>query len=181
MKMKITSSYFHISNYIVGKPNVSLVPMTIGATGVKIYTALDYATIFNVGLTSEIKFSKQFKWNSQLVYSRGKDFENVNLPFISPFSFTTSMVYFKQKFSSEIVLQGNAKHTNFGIIYGEDRTPDYAIINVNFGYKFNMNKCKFVTKFGIENILDAYYSTYSDWNNFPRQGRNFFVNLSCSL
>ena len=181
IKMKITSSYFHISNYIVGKPDTSLIPMTIGATGVKIYTALDYATIFNISLTSEIKFSKQLKWNSQLVYSRGKDFNNVNLPFISPISYSTSIAYSKEKLSSEIVFQGNAKHTNFGGIYGEDKTPDYAIINANFGYKFNINKSKLITKFGIENILDTYYSTYSDWNNFPRQGRNFFVNLSIIL
>ena len=70
---------------------------------------------------------------------------------------------------------------NFGGIYGEDKTPDYAIINANFGYKFNINKSKLITKFGIENILDTNYSTYSDWNNFPRQGRNFFVNLSIIL
>lgn len=176
--VKISSSYFHISNYIVGKPDASLVPMTIGATGVKIYTALDYATIFNVSLTSEFQLSKQLKWNSQLVYSNGKDFDNVNLPFISPLSYLTSIAFSKEKISSEIALQGNAKHTNFSAIYGEDKTPDYAIVNFNFGYKFNINKSKLITKFGVENILDTYYSTYSDWNNFPRQGRNFFLNFS---
>lgn len=181
INLKMASSYFHISNYIVGKPDASLIPMTIGATGVKIYTALEYATIFNISLTSEIKFSRELKWNMQLVYGRGKDFNNVNLPFISPFNYSTSLTYVKEKFSSEIVIQGNAKHTNFGSIYGEDKTPDYAIINANFGYKFDINKNKLITKFGVENILDAYYSTYSDWNNFPRQGRNFFVNLSISL
>ena len=179
--LKMASSYFHISNYIVGKPDTSLIPMTIGATGVKIYTSLDYASIFNISFTSEIKFSRELKWNIQLVYGRGKDFNNVNLPFISPISYSTSIAYSKEKFSSEIVIQGNAKHTNFGAIYGEDKTPDYAIINANLGYKFNINKSKLITKFGIENILDTYYSTYSDWNNFPRQGRNFFVNLSIIL
>lgn len=181
INLKIASSYFHISSYIVGKPDTSLIPMTIGATGVKIYTALDYATIFNISLTSEIKFSRQLKWNSQLVYSRGKDFKNVNLPFISPVSYLTSLAYLKEKFSTEVVLQGNAKHTNFGAIYGEDETPDYAIISANFGYKFNINNNKLITKFGVENIFDSYYSTFSDWNNFPRQGRNYFVNLSINL
>lgn len=181
INLKIASSYFHISSYIVGKPDTSLIPMTIGATGVKIYTALDYATIFNISLTSEIKFSRQLKWNSQLVYSRGKDFKNVNLPFISPVSYLTSLAYLKEKFSTEVVLQGNAKHTNFGAIYGEDETPDYAIISANFGYKFNINNNKLITKFGVENIFDSYYSTFSDWNNLPRQGRNYFVNLSINL
>ena len=178
---KINSSYFYISNYIVGKPDASLVPMTIGATGVKIYSALDYATIFNVSLSTDFKISKQLKWNSQIVYSRGKDLDNVNLPFISPLSYLTSVNYVKDKFSSEIVLQGNAKQTNFSSVYGEDKTSDYAIVNANFGYKFNLNSSKLITKFGVENILDTYYSTYSDWNNFPRMGRNFFVNINYTL
>ena len=181
VNLKISTSYFHISNYIVGKPDASLVPMTIGATGVKIYTSLDYATIFNVSLSSEVKISKQLKWNSQIVYSRGKDLDNVNLPFISPLSYMTSVAFAKEKFSSEIVLQGNAKQTNFALVYGEDKTPDYAVINANFGYKFNLNSSKLITKIGFENILDTYYSTYSDWNNFPRMGRNFFVNINYTL
>lgn len=178
---KITASCFRIDNYIVGIPVANLVPMTIGANGVKIYKSIDYAAIFNVSLTSEIRFSKQFKCNSQLIYSRGKDFNNVNLPLISPLSYSTAIAYSKEKFSTEILLQGSATQTNFEAIYGEDKTPDYVIINANFGYRFNINKSKFITKFGIENILDAYYSTYSDWNNFPRQGRNFFVNIIYSL
>ena len=105
----------------------------------------------------------------------------MNLPLISPLSYSTAIAYSKEKFSTEILLQGSATQTNFEAIYGEDKTPDYVIINANFGYRFNINKSKFITKFGIENILDAYYSTYSDWNNFPRQGRNFFVNIIYSL
>jgi len=33
-------------------------------------------------------------------------------------------------------------------------------------------------KLGAENIFDTYYSTFSDWNNIPRRGRNLFVNLN---
>jgi iron complex outermembrane receptor protein len=33
-------------------------------------------------------------------------------------------------------------------------------------------------KVGIENIFDSYYSTFSDWNNIPRKGRNVFLNLA---
>ena len=178
VNIKIAASYFHIADYIVGKPDASLVPMTIGANGVKIYTALDYATIFNVSFTAEYQFSKLLKWNAQFVYSQGKDHENINLPFISPLRYATSLLYTKEKISAEIILQGNAKQTHFSSIYGEDETPDYAIINMNLGYKFNLNKSKVHTKCGVENMLDTYYSTYSDWNNFPRPGRNFFVNVS---
>lgn len=178
---KINSSYFHLSNYIVGVTDSSLIPMTIGANGVKVYTALDYATLYNIGLTAEIKLAEQFNWNSQVLYTRGKDFKNVNLPFISPLSYSSAIRYFKDKISAEVSVQGNAVQTNFSPTYGEDRTPDYAILNASFGYKFLFGRNKLLAKLGVENMLDAYYSTYSDWNNIPRMGRNFFINLNYSL
>jgi len=178
---KISSSYFHISNYIVGKPDETLVPMTIGASGVKIYTALDYATIFNADLNLEYQLSEKFRWKGQLVYSYGKDFENRNLPFISPLRYSSSLNYKKGKFTSEIVVQGNATQTQFSSFYGEDRTPDFAILNFDSGYSFHFEKTRWNVKAGIENILDAYYSTFSDWNSIPRKGRNFFLNVGCNF
>lgn len=175
---KMSSSYFHISNYIVGKPDLTLVPMTIGGSGVKIYTALDYATIFNTDLNLEYQFSTDFKWKGQLVYSYGNDFENRNLPFISPLRYSTYLNYKKGKFTSEIAVQGNATQTQFSPFYGEDRTPDFAILNFDSGYSFHFEKMSWNVKLGIENILDAYYSTFSDWNNIPRKGRNFFLNVN---
>ena len=175
---KISSSYFHISNYIVGKPDPNLSTMTIGASGVKIYTALDYATIFNADLNLEYQFSNDFKWKGQLVYSYGKDFEDQNLPFISPLRYFSSLDYKKGKFTSEIAVQGNAMQTQYSPFYGEDRTPSYAILNFDAGYSFAFEKVKCNVKAGIENIFDTYYSTFSDWNNIPRKGRNFFLNLA---
>ncbi len=48
--------------------------MTIGASGVKIYTALDYATIFNADLNLEYQFSADWRWKGQLVYELWKRF-----------------------------------------------------------------------------------------------------------
>jgi len=175
---KMSSSYFHISNYIVGKPDDSLIPMTIGANGVKIYTALDYASIFNADLNLEYKFSEDFKWKGQLVYSYGKDFESRNLPFISPLRYFSSLNFNKEKISAEITVQGNATQTQYSPFYGEDRTPSYAILNFDAGYSFAFEKVKCNMKIGIENIFDTFYSTFSDWNNIPRKGRNFFLNLA---
>ena len=152
--------------------------MTIGASGVKIYTALDYATIFNADLNLEYQFSANFKWKGQLVYSYGKDFEDQNLPFISPLRYFSSLDYKKGKFTSEIAVQGNATQTQYSPFYGEDRTPAYAILNFDSGYSFAFEKVKCNVKVGIENIFDTYYSTFSDWNNIPRKGRNFFLNLA---
>lgn len=178
IKAKITTSYFHISDYIVGKPDVTLIPMTIGASGIKVYTAFDYATIFNADLNVAYQFSDSFKWSGQLVYSYGKDNQKVNLPFISPLRYSSTLYYKKNKFSFELAVQGNAVQTQYSPFYGEDRTPDYAILNMSSGYSFAFEKTKWSLRSGVENVLDTNYSTFSDWNNIPRKGRNFFLNVT---
>lgn len=177
-KAKMSSSYFHIANYIIGKPDEDLIAMTLGAEGVKIYTALDYATVFNADLNLEYQFSTALSWKGQLVYSYGKDFEERNLPFISPLRYFSSLDYKKGKFSTGIAVLGNATQTQYSPFYGEDRTPDFAVLNFNAGYSFTLEKVRCYTKAGVENVFDSYYSTFSDWNNIPRKGRNFFLNLA---
>lgn len=181
IKTKLSSSYFHILNYIIAQPDFSLSPMTIGANGVKIYNSLDYATIFNINLNIDFILSEYLKSGIQLAYSRGKDFKNENLPFISPFSYKYSLDCIRGNFSGEIQIQGHTTQINYNSFYGEDKTPGYTIINLNLGYKFYIFNGYLLTNLGIENILDKYYSTYSDWNNIPRMGRNIFLNLSFLL
>jgi iron complex outermembrane receptor protein len=178
---KISSSYFHISDYIVGRILNDLVPMTIGATGVKSYTALDFANVFNVSLEGEIQIIDPLKWSAQLVYTRGKDHLNGNLPFMSPFSYRSSLRFEKNKFSSEITALGHTKHRDFALFYGESETPSYLIFNASVGYSFPLGKTKIFSKVGVENIFDRNFTTYSDWNKIPRPGRNFYINLNFNL
>ena len=75
-------------------------------------------------------------------------------------------------------LEGNGNQSDYSSFYGEDETPAYAILNLNLGNIFYLKSNKLVLKYGVENILDANYSTYADWNNISRQGRNFYLNAS---
>jgi iron complex outermembrane receptor protein len=174
---KLSASYFHIYDYIIGIPDASVAPMTIGANGIKVYTALDYATILSSDFTVSYQLSDFWIWKGQFVYNLGQDNENNGLPFMSPFNYMTSIGFRPGKFSSELSLKGNATQTEYNAFYGEDKTPDYAIVNANFGYKFTFEKSKMNVNTGIENIFDANYTTYTDWKNLPRMGRNVFVNL----
>ncbi|AZI67100.1 TonB-dependent receptor [Kaistella daneshvariae] len=180
-KLKLASSYFHISNYIVGNIVEGLVPMTIGANGVKRYGALESASVFNISFNADFQIGENLKWNSQMVYTRGKDSENENLPFMSPINYQSSLRFDRSKFSSEVSVFGNSKHENFAAKYGENETPAYFILNLNAGYKFNFGKTKLLAKAGVENAFDKSYTTYADWNQIPRPGRNFFLNLNFSL
>lgn len=180
-KASLTTSYFHISNYIIGTPDFSILPMTIGASGVKIYNALNYATLIKSVFDFETYLTTDLKWKNQVTYSYGKGSDDENLPFISPLAYNSKLFYKKNKFSSELAVLGNFIHHNYAPKYGEIKKPDYAILNFASNYTFDFDKTKLNIKAGMENILDSAYSTFADWNNIPRMGRNLFINMIFSI
>lgn len=177
-KIGLESSYFHIKNYVVGDIDSSLSPMTIGANGVKLYTALDYASIFDVYLNSSYQFNKQFSMNTSIGYNYGKGSNGEYLPLIKPFSYIAELNYTTTHFNAALQLKGNGNQSNYSSFYGETETAAYGILNLNLGNMYYLKSNKLVLKYGVENIMDAYYSTYADWNNIARQGRNFYINAS---
>lgn len=180
-KLKFGTSYFHISNYIIGIPDETIAPMTIGANGIKTYTALDYATIWSNDLILHYTLHENWTWKGQFGYNLGRDHNNNGLPFMSPMRYLSSLAFKHRKFNTEITLKGNTAQTEFNAFYGEDKTPGFAILNLNSGYKWNLENIKILLNCGVENVLDTAYSTYTDWNNLPRMGRNVFLNLILKL
>lgn len=174
---KITASYFYISDYIIGKIDPKTLPMTIGASGVKIYDALDHASIFNTDFNLEYAISQNWNFKTQITYSLGKDNDRNNLPFISPLRYSAGVEFRKEKLNAGILASGNLAQNDFAQTYGQTKTPDYLIFTINAGYAFDWNQNKIKMQTGVENIFDKYYTTFSDWNKIPRMGRNVFINL----
>ncbi|WP_299112409.1 TonB-dependent receptor [uncultured Winogradskyella sp.] len=180
-KVSVESSYFYIMDYIIGDIEPSISSMTIGANGVRIYSALDNVSIFDVYLNSSYNISDSFSINGTLGYNYGKGSNGENLPLIRPFPYFAELNFKKPKFNVALQLDGNGNQSKYSSFYGEDETAAYAILNLNLGNAFYGKKGRTILKYGIENILDSKYSTYADWNNIPRQGRNFYINLSYLL
>lgn len=178
---KITSSFFYIQDYILGKINTNALPMTIGASGIKMYEAIDYATIFNIDWNIEYKISENWNWKMLLAYNSGKDNNKENLPFISPLRYSGNLQFKKENYNLGMTALGNFTQTEFASIYGETKTSDYVIFNINAGYSLFWNNRKMNLQAGIENILDKNYTTFSDWNGIHRMGRNFFINANYDL
>ena len=177
LEVKADVSYFFFRNYIIGKPDAGLYRMTIGASGVKVYQNLPHASVLNTGLSLKYRFPDSFTLSGKLLYARGKDDENGNLPLISPVSYNLSLTFRNARFTAEAGIAGAARQTHFSPEYGENETKQYLIANLSAGYGFKTGKVIFNLKSGVENLFDTYYSTYSDWNNIPRRGRSIFVNL----
>ncbi|WP_438712625.1 TonB-dependent receptor [Aquimarina muelleri] len=177
-KIEIETSYFYIYDYIIGKTDASLSSMTIGANGVRIYSALQHASIFNTFLNTSFTIIEALSLNTSIGYHYGKGSDKNNLPLISPISYVAEINYSSKNFNVALQLNGNTNQDNYSMFYGEDQTPAFATLNLNLGNTFFIRENKLVLKYGIENILDTHYSTYADWNNIPRQGRNFYINTS---
>jgi iron complex outermembrane receptor protein len=177
LKFNLDASCFYLNNYIIGKPDKALSPMTINSSGVKVYQNIDHATIFNVDMNLEQTFLRFFDWTSHVSYSLGKDNNNGALPLIAPISYSSSLTFNKKRFNSNIKLQGAAKQYKYSQEYGESQTPAYIISAASLGYDFPLKKYILSLKIGIENVFDSKYSTYSDWNHIPQKGRNFYMNL----
>ena len=172
------ASYFYMPDYIIGEIDPDLSPMTIGADGVKIYTALNYASIVNAGVNLSYQFLKGFTLAANAGYNLGQDDKGNSLPLISPVQYGSSLSYRKSMFNAAFEMKGATEQTNYAEDYGEDPTDAYTIFNMNIGSSFYFGSQKLIAKAGVENIFDVFYSTYADWNGIPRKGRNIFLNLS---
>jgi iron complex outermembrane receptor protein len=178
---KTEASYFYFNDYIIGKPDAALSHMTPGASGVKVYRNLSHASILNASLLLKYRFVECLLWNGKITYARGQDDRKNNLPLIAPLSYDAALTLRKEKFSAEASIAGATRQTRFSPEYGEDETKDYLIANLSVGYGFKINGVIFNLKSGIENLFDTHYSTYADWKNIPRKGRNIFINTGINF
>jgi iron complex outermembrane receptor protein len=181
LNVKLDGSAFYFSDYIIGRPHADLWSMTVGAAGVKVYENLPHATIFNTNLTVKYYFAAYFQWHNRLSYAIGHDNAGHPLPLVAPLTGESSVSYSQSHFSAELSVQGAARQTNYSPGYGEDATGGYLVANLSAGYDFHLLSTLFNLKIGVENLFDKHYSTYSDWNNIPRKGRNLFIHLTIHL
>ncbi|MBP1840675.1 TonB-dependent receptor plug domain-containing protein [Formosa algae] len=174
-------NYFYIQNYIIGRILSSGSPMNYQSVGVKGYTSLDHATLFNFSVSADYSILQNLHWKGTLTYARGLDENKNNLPFIRPLSYQTSLHFSYQKFGILTALNGDLKQIDYSPEYGEDETPSYTNWNVSADYTFFIKNKKTVLQVGAENVFNTYYSTYADWGNIPRMGRNIFTSLKINL
>lgn len=177
MGIEARVNYFHIQDYIVGRILSLGSPMNYQSVGVKGYTSLPHAQLFNMALNANYDILQHLHWKGTLMYARATDDKGGNLPFIRPLSYQTALHFMHKGFGVQTSLNGDFAQAQYSPEYGEDLTPAYVIWNVSADYAFNFRNVKTILQVGAENLFNAYYSTYADWGNIPRMGRNIFTSL----
>lgn len=177
MGIEAKVNYFYIQNYIIGRILSLGSPMNYQSVGVKGYTSLDHAKLFNMALNASYNFSQNLHWKGTLTYARATDDKAGNLPFIRPLSYQTLLHFMHKSIGFQTSLNGDFTQENYSPEYGEDRTSSHMIWNISADYTFNIKNMRTVLQLGAENVFNEHYSTYADWGNIPRMGRNVFVSL----
>lgn len=179
--LEAKANYFHIQNYIVGQILDLGSPMNYQSVGVKGYISLPYARIVNLSMSGNYDILPHLHWKGTLVYARAIDNHGENLPFIRPLSYQSSLHYMFRHFGIQSSIQGDFAQRHYSSPYGESGASAYHIWNASADYTFHIHTIKAVLQLGAENIMDTYYSTYADWGNIPRMGRNIFTALKVNF
>lgn len=177
MGIEAKVNYFHIENYIVGRILSLGSPMNYQSVGVKGYTSLNHAKLFNMALNANYDILTHLHWKGMVTYVRATDDTGGNLPFIRPLSYQTSLYYMHRQFGIRTSVNGDLAQENYSPEYGEDLTAAYMVWNISADYTFSYRNYKAVLQVGAENLFNEQYSTYADWGNIPRMGRNVFTSL----
>lgn len=175
-KAKAKVNYFYMMDYIIGKPSPGIPPMNMTANGIKIYEQLPNASILNTSSGIEYKPVAHWIFSADASYRYGQGAENTVLPLIQPFSYILKVRYEQDSFFGEISATGSSKNRN-SIEFGETQKPAYAIVNIVLSKNFAIKNQNLTLKVGVENLFNRYYSTFDDWFNIPRMGRNFYANV----
>ncbi|WP_270089954.1 TonB-dependent receptor plug domain-containing protein [Sphingobacterium sp. SYP-B4668] len=177
LRVETKVNYFYIQNYIIGRILSLGSPMNYQSVGVKSYTALEHAKLFNFALSGTYDILPHLHWKGTLTYARATDDKSTNLPFIRPLSYQSSLHYMHKKIGIQTSVHGDLAQENYSPEYGEDLTSAYQVWNISADYTFNFKKMTTILQVGAENLFNTYYSTYADWGNIPRMGRNVFTSL----
>ena len=178
---KAEANAFFFQDFIIGRPDTRLSPMTIGAAGVKIYQNLRHAQIVNTTIEADIRPFRWLQWENRMTYSYGKESTGARLPLIAPLSYLSGLRILWRNIEAEGGVRMAACNSHCGTEYGESPTDGYAVWHLNIGGHFQLGKIGTDLHLGVENLFDRYYSTYSDWNHIPQKGRNIYVNVSFQL
>lgn len=180
LMLQWTASYFHIMDYIIGKPQPDLMPMNMTAAGVKVYEQLPHATLLNTGLGAEYRFTHTWQLFGNASYRYGEGSDGTRLPLIQPLQTRSGLRYEKKKYVAEASLEGSTRN-RYSAEFGETSKPGYLIGNLSASREFSLKKHKLTVYLGVNNITDRYYTTFSDWFGIPSMGRNIYSHVVFTL
>ncbi|MCG3119733.1 MAG: Vitamin B12 transporter BtuB [bacterium] len=175
LQLRVEPYYNRLQNYIAGEVRKDLLPQSMGARGVKVYTNIGNARIYGVEADLNWQLSKNFGCFSNVSFTAGRDLErNAPLPEIPPLSTLTGLryVYPANRFWVQIETRAAARQNQVSPFAGEDKTAGFTVYNIRSGIRLGN---QFAVQTGVENLTNVFYHEHLDRDNIPQPGRNFYL------
>ncbi len=180
-RLQLSGYYSKVMNFISAEVNSAYSVMTFGATAVKTYSNIPFATVMGAEASALCSPFKKAEVVSTFRYTLVNDNNNQPLPFVSPFKNITSIRYQPAKFSFQLETETALRQNRVSIKYAEDITPGYFLLHTRLGYYATLFKNYTVLQLGVENLFDKNYHEHLDWKNIARPGRNIYVQLKINF
>ncbi len=149
--------------------------MTIGAHGVKRYINLNRAFITGAEGSIFVPATALLTAVSTVRFTAGTDAKGEPLPFIAPLKNMTSLRFAPGSVSLMLEAESAVTQKRFQPDAREDGTPGYFLLHFRFRVQTSIAENIIDLQGGIENMFDRKYHEHLDWGNFPRPGRNFYL------
>ena len=131
VRVKAETNAFFFQDYIIGRPDSRLSPMTIGAAGVKVYQNLKHAQIVNASLMADFRLASWLLFENRVAYSYGRENTGARLPLIAPLSYLGSLRFSWKYLEAEGGVKMASRNSHCGTEYGETPTAGYAVWHLN--------------------------------------------------
>ena len=174
--------YYHrINNYIIGRTDPDIDPMTIGANGVRVYSQMPYANVVGFETGFHYKLSSALATGLNAQYTRGEENTKEPLPLIAPLKGNLYLNYVIKNWYCSADLTWATVQNRVNSNYGDLPTSSYVLFNVAVGKNWKLGKKTLKTEVKGDNLFDVYYRDHLSWAQVPLPGRNIVFNLLLQL
>lgn len=180
LELEWKALFMHLTDYIIGVPSPDVAPMNMTASGIKVYEQLPHAAMLNTALAAQYSIREPWRLRVEASYRYGQGSDGTALPLIQPLQYAAQLRFRNKAFTAEAMLHGSTANRH-SPAYGETGRPAYAVADLALGRDLGLGKHKLTVKLGVDNLLDAHYTTFSDWFGIPRPGRNCYGHLIFTL
>lgn len=179
ISLKISGFTSYLQNYILGRTQIGLSVMTIGADGVRGYTNIPSARISGAESSMNYQFAnRHFTLNNTVKWVHGRDNNRNPLPLISPLKSITGLRFNHKKLYIQAENEISSGQSRISTAFGERTSPGFSIFNLRSSYTFSLKKYNLEFSAGAENLFNKAYFEHLDWGRILRPGRNIYSMLS---
>ncbi|WP_281615126.1 TonB-dependent receptor [Flammeovirga sp. SubArs3] len=168
-----------INDYIVGIVQEDLLPMTIGALGVKKYMNVGKANSSHLNIYGSKLISNWLKYGIHLSFDNGTIEElHSSMPYMQPLTVKQNIQLQLKNFAFGVEYVYNSGMSTPAEELGELPTSSYHLFNLQGEYALDLNKGELKFIGAVQNIFDAYYIDPFAWNEIPSSGRNIKLGIN---